>query len=102
MDPLKDDNLPSYAESTGGPAPPLHQQIQSTRLTHISSVVHSNIMPILNDRAARGLSHTTIALLPMASSDESAFPPTSPGFTGDIHSRGVKSKSPKGKKRTQN
>jgi hypothetical protein len=73
MDPLKDDSLPSYAESTAGPAPPLHQQIQSTRLAHISAVVHAQIMPLLNDRAARGLSHSAVALLPMASSDESAF-----------------------------
>jgi len=76
MEPPKDD-LPSYAESTSGPAPPLQQQIQSTRLTHISAVVHGSIMPILNDRAARGLSHSTIALLPLSSSDKSAFVPPS-------------------------
>jgi hypothetical protein len=76
MESPKDDSLPSYAESTSGPAPPLQQQIQSTRLTHISAVVHGSIMPILNDRAARGLSHSTIALLPLSSSDESAFVPS--------------------------
>ena len=55
MEPPKDD-LPSFAESTSGPAPPLQQQIQSTRLTHISAVVHGSIMPILRRPAPPGLS----------------------------------------------
>src|ERR1700760_1620450 len=54
---------PPYEESRSG-GQSLLQQVSGARSQHIQYVVSSQIMPILSARASKGLSKTTIALIP--------------------------------------
>jgi hypothetical protein len=57
------DSLPSYQEALPS-GPSLLLQLSGARSQHIKYVVSSQILPILSKRASKGLSKTTVALIP--------------------------------------
>jgi len=69
------DSLPSYQEALPS-GPSLLLQLSGARSQHIKYVVSSQILPILSKRASKGLSKTTVALIPqyiLPTSNEQAF-----------------------------
>ncbi|KAH7081588.1 hypothetical protein BKA63DRAFT_211716 [Paraphoma chrysanthemicola] len=71
--PEKDALPPSYIESQSLPhhhppssysRGPLLSQLSTTRTTHITSIITTHILPLIESRASYGIAQTTIALLP--------------------------------------
>jgi hypothetical protein len=70
---LYDDGPPSYQESTGAQSGhDLLQQTTGARSQRIHQVVISLILPVLSSRASRGLSKSTIVLIPRKESRNSS------------------------------
>jgi hypothetical protein len=61
---LIDEALPSYQESVPRSSRGLLQRLEISRSQHLQHIISTLVLPILTSRASRGLSKSTIGLIP--------------------------------------